>query len=173
MNQVKRSRRFRGKSLRNMLPLKILLPILAITIFSVVSFAATVQVTQTTYEAQSGVYYNVVGGFTATSNGFGVIQAGGSASTQPATWSNGGTVQTALTAGHWQYNVTLTINAPATPSTMYTFTVNWNTGSGYTQLGQLTVTSPATIIPSQTMTFLIDTQGTSFSAPAGINITVA
>lgn len=173
MNQVRPSRRFRGKSLRNILPLKILLPILAITILSVVSFAATVSVTQTTYQTESGVYYNVVGGFTAASNGFGVIQAGGSPSTQPATWSNGGTVQTALTAGHWQYNITLTLNAPASPSTTYTLTVNWNTGSGYTQLGQLTFTTLGTITPTQTMYFIIDTGVTSFSAPAGISISVA
>ena len=84
-----RSNRFR---LRNMLSLKILLPILAISLISIGGYAASVNVTQTTYQTQSGVYYNVVGGFTAASNGFNVVQSSGAASTQPFTWANGDTV---------------------------------------------------------------------------------
>lgn len=165
-----RSNRFR---LRNMLSLKILLPILAISLISIGGYAASVNVTQTTYQTQSGVYYNVVGGFTAASNGFNVVQSSGAASTQPFTWANGDTGQTALTAGHWQYSVTLTITAAASPSTTYTYTVTWNQGSGYSTLGSMTFTTPATITVGQTVTFLIDTSGTSFTAPVGINITVA
>jgi len=173
MDTEKNPRRSRRSSIRNMLPMKILLPILAISIFSIGSFAASVNVSQTTYQAQSGVYFNVVGGFTAASNGFSVIYSTGSASTQPFTWTDGGTCQTALTAGRWQYSVTLTITAQASASTTYTYTVSWNTGSGYSQLGQLTFTTPGTITPGQTVTFLIDTGVTTFNAPAGINISVA
>jgi hypothetical protein len=102
-----------------------------------------------------------------------VVQATGAASGQPCTWANAGTCQTALTAGHWYYSVTLTLNAAATASTTYTLTVQWNTGAGYSTLGTLTVTTLASITAGQTMTFLIDTAGTTFTAPAGITITVA
>jgi hypothetical protein len=165
--------RTKRSEIRKKLPMKILLPILAISMISVASFAATVSVTQTTLQAQTGVYYDVTEGFTAVSNGFTVVQSTGAASAQPYTWSNGGTCQTALTAGNWMYTVTLTITASAATSHTYTYTVSWNTGSGYTQLGQLTFTTLGTITPGQTVTFLIDLGGTSFSAPAGINITVA
>jgi hypothetical protein len=155
------------------LPLKILLPLLAISIFSIASYATSVSVTQSTNQAVNGVYYNVAGGFTAASNGFQVVQSSGSASTLPCTWSNGGTCQTALTAGDWMYSVTLTINSGAAASHTYTYTAQWNTGSGYSTLGTLTVTTPSSITAGQTMTFLIDLGSTSFTAPAGIIITVA
>jgi hypothetical protein len=156
------------------LPLKLIVPLIVISLFAVVSFAATVMVTTSTYQSYSGVYFNVVGGFTAASNSFAVVQSAGSASTLPVTWSNGGTVQTALVAGRWYYSLTLTITASASPSTTYTVTVTWNTGSGYGILGSaLTFTTLGTITAGQTMNFLIDTGVTSFNAPAGIIITVA
>jgi hypothetical protein len=163
----------RTRVIRNKLSWKILLPLLAISLISIGGYAATISVTQTTYQSQSGVYYDVVGGFTAVSNGFNVVQSSGVASSQPFTWSNGGTCQTTLTAGHWQYSVTLTIAAAASPSTTYTYTVNWNQGSGYSTLGSMTFTTPGTITPGETVTFLIDTSGTSFTAPVGINIIVS
>ncbi|HEV2226470.1 MAG TPA: hypothetical protein VGR56_06665 [Nitrososphaerales archaeon] len=158
-------------SIRKRLRSRYLLPLLAISIFSIASFAASVIVTQTTEQAQSGVYFNVIGGFTAASNGFLVVQATGASSAQPCTWANGGTCQTALTAGDWYYSVTLTMNTVLTAGT-YTLTVQWNTGAGYSTLGTRTVTV-STITNGQTMTFLIDTAGTTFTAPAGITITVA
>lgn len=159
--------------IRNRLPLKILVPILAISIFSVASYAASVSVSTTTYAGQEGVSYNVGTAFTAASNGFQVVQSTTSATTLPATWSNGATVNTALTAGDWYYSLTLTIASSAQTSHTYTLTVQWNTGSGYTTLGTLTFTTLSTITASQTMTFQIDTAGTSFNAPAAITVTVA
>jgi hypothetical protein len=160
-------------NVRRRLRLKYMLPLLAISIFSLGSFAASVIVTQTTLQAQNGVYFNVIGGFTGASNGFNVVQATAAASAQPCTWANGGTCATAVTAGRWQYSFTLTLNAAATASTTYTLTVTWNTGAGYSTLGTLTVTTLASITAGQTMTFLLDTGGTTFTAPAGITITVA
>jgi len=165
--------RTKRSEIRKKLPMKILLPILAISMISVASFAATVSVTQTTLQAQTGVYYDVTEGFTAVSNGFTVVQGTGAASAQPYTWSDGGTCRTALTAGNWMYSVTLTITANAAASHLYTYTVSWDTGSGYSTLGQMTFTTPGTIVPSETVIFLIDLGGTSFNAPTGINITVA
>ena len=156
------------------LPLKLLIPLMAIALFAVYSFAANVATTSTTIQTENGVLFNVNGGFTAASNGFSVVQNTGTATTLPATWANGGTVQTALTAGHWYYSLTLTLTGSASASTTYTVTVTWNTGAGYSTLGSaLTVTTLATITTGQTMTFLIDTGVTTFNAPAALTITVA
>ena len=152
--------------------LTILIPLLLIAIFSVISYAASVNVTNSTYESYSGISFIDVGGFSASSNGFLVTQSASSASSSPCTWSNGGTCQTALVAGDWYYSVTLTLNSAATASTTYTITVSWNTGSGYSTLGVLSFTTAGTITAGQTMTFLMDTGGTSFSAPAGMTVIV-
>ena len=161
------------RTLVSMLPLKVLIPILAISLVSLISFAASVTVTPSTSQDVQGVYYNVTGGFSAASNGFVVTQSAATASTQPATWTNGGTVTTATVAGNWQYSATITINAGASASTTYTVTIQWNTGSGYSTMGSLTFTTPGTITAGQTMTFVCNTGGTTFNAPAGISITVA
>jgi hypothetical protein len=154
--------------------MKILIPLLAISLFSVGSYAASaVGVTQETYQAQNGVLYNIAGGFTASSNGFTVVPSSAAASSQPATWTSGGTAQTALTQGDWEFSVTLTIAASAATSHTYTLSVQWNTGSSYVSLGTLTLTTPSSITPGQTMTFYMDTGVTTFNAPAAIIVTVA
>lgn len=155
------------------LPLKLLIPLLAIAIFSVYSFAANITITTTTVQSENGVFFNVTGSFTAVSNGFQVVQSSGSASAQPFTWTNGGTCQTALTAGDWDYSLTLTIAANATASHTFTLTVLWNKGSGYSTLGTLTFTTPSTITGGQTVNFDIDTALTTFGAPVAMTITVA
>jgi hypothetical protein len=160
-------------SIRNKLPLKVLVPILAISLFAVGSFATSVGVTTQSYAGQAGVNYVVTGAFSPASNGFQVVQSATAASAQPCTWANGGTCNTALVAGNWYYQITLTIAASATPSHTYTVTVQWNTGSGYATLGTLTVTTGATITAGQTMVFQMDTALTTFNAPAGITVTVA
>jgi len=160
--------------IKNRMPLKVLLPILAISLFAVGSFATSVGVTTQSYAGQAGVSYNVTGGFTAQSNGFQVVVSTASATTPPCTWTSGGTCNGALTAGDWYYQVTLTIAASAQASHTYTLTVQWNTGSGYVNLGAgtLTFTTPATITAGQQMVFQLDTGSQTFNAPAGITITV-
>jgi hypothetical protein len=162
------------RSLRHFMPLKLLALILVISVISVVSFAASVTVNSSTSQAVQGVVYNVTGGFSVANNGFVVTQSAATATTLPATWSNGVTVTTATVAGNWQYSATVTINAGASPSTTYTVTVQWNTGSGYSTMGSsLTFTTPASITAGQTMIFVLNTGGTTFNAPAGILITIA
>jgi hypothetical protein len=160
-------------TLRNKLPLKVIVPILMISVFAVGSFATSVGVTTQSFAGEAGVNYSVTGAFSAASNGFQVVQSATTASAQPCTWTNSGTCNTALTAGDWYYQVTLTIAASAQTSHTYTTAVQWNTGSGYVTLGTLTFTTGATITAGQTMVFQIDTALTSFSAPAGITVTVA
>jgi len=146
--------------------------ILAIALLSTVAYAATVSVSTATYQAQNGVYYQVTGYLNVVSNGFFVAQSSSTASSQPCAWSAGGTCTTALTAGDWYYSVTISLTANTPPSTTYTVTVLWNQGTGYVQMGSLTFTTPSTITAGQSMTFIFDTGSTSFSAPAGIVITV-
>jgi len=162
------------KSLKHSMPLKLLIPILVISVLAIVSFAASVTITTTTSQAVQGVIYNVVGGFTVVPNNFAVTYDAASATSLPATWEDGDTVTTATTFGNWQYMLTVTINAAASPSTTYTVTVTWNTGSGYTTLGSaLTFTTPASITSGQSMTFVFNTGETTFNAPAGMLITIA
>jgi hypothetical protein len=160
-------------SIRNRLPLKVLIPVLVISLFSIVSFAASVTVTTTSYSGQAGVSYIVIGCFTATSQGFQVVQSTNSTPSGTLTWVNGSTSHTAITAGHWAYQVKLTIAANATTSHLYTVTIQWNTGSSYATLGSLQFNSPATITAGQIMYFTMDTSVTSFNAPAAIIVTVA
>jgi hypothetical protein len=162
------------KAIKNSLPLKILLVILVISLASVVSFAASVAVNSSTSQTVQGVMYTVVGGFTAANNGFVVSQSAATATVIPATWTNAATVTTATVSGNWQYSLTVTLNAAASTSTTYTVSVQWNTGTGYAALGTpLTFTTPATITPGQTMTFVFNTGVTTFNAPAAILITIA
>jgi len=146
--------------------------ILAIALLSTVAYAATVSVSMPTYQAQNGVYYQVTGYLNVVSNGFFVAQSSSAASSQPCTWSAGGTCTTALTAGDWYYSVTISLTANTPPSTTYKVTVLWNQGTGYAQMDSLTFTTPSTITAGQSMTFIFDTGSTIFNAPAGIVITV-
>jgi len=159
------------------LPLKLIVPLVFVSLFAIGSFAASVGVSTSTYQANSGVLVNVNGGFAAAGNGFQVVPVQGSASGLPAAWSNLGTVQTALTAGDWCYNVTVTIATASavTAGQTYTVTVSWNTGGAarYVKMGSLTFNAPSTVTSGQSMNFIIDTGVTSFNAPAAIQITVA
>jgi len=162
----------RTATLRKRLRLKYLLPLLAICIFSVASYAANVSVTTNTYQEVNGVYYNVIGGLTAVSNGFLVVQTGG-VTNSPCSWTaTGATCQTALTAGDWEYSITFTQAAGLTTGS-HTLTIQWNQGSGYVNMGTGTLTiSLTTLNVGYTMTCLIDIGSGSFTAPTGIIVTV-
>jgi hypothetical protein len=153
------------------LPLKLLVPLLAISLFSAYSFASTTVLTSTAAQSEQGVLFDVSGGFSAVNNGFAVAPVVSAASMQPVLWSSGGVCQTALTAGNWFYTFTLTINAKAQPNHTYSVTASWDTGSGYSSLGTLIVTSPSTIIAGQTMTFCFNTGQTSIKTPVAIMVT--
>jgi len=150
-----------------------LIIIAAIAILSTVVYASSVSVATSTYQAQSGVYYQVTGNIGAQGLGFTVAQSASTALAQPCMWSSGGVCTTAVTAGDWVYTVKITLENGVTPGETYTVTVSWDTGSGYVQMGSLTFTAPLTITAGQTMNFVFDTGSTSFNAPVGIVITVA
>jgi hypothetical protein len=153
--------------------LKILAVLAAIAIFSVASYATSVSVSTTTYQSQYGVSYNVTGAFTATDKGFQVVPVTAAASSQPCTWANSGTCRTALTEGHYEYLLSLTLNTAPGSTTTYTITVKWDQGTGQTSLGSLTVSVLSTTPTGQNMTFYFDTAGTSFTAPLSIDVVVA
>jgi len=150
-----------------------LIIIAAIAILSTVVYASSVSVATSTYQAQSGVYYQVTGNIGAQGLGFTVAQSASTALAQPCMWSSGGVCTTAVTAGDWVYTVKITLENGVTPGETYTVTVSWDTGSGYVQMGSLTFTAPLTVTAGQTMNFVFDTGSTSFNAPVGIVITVA
>jgi hypothetical protein len=153
--------------------LKMLGLLAAIAIFSIASYATSVSVSTTTYQSQYGVSYNVTGAFTAADLGFRVVPTGVAGSAQPCPWIASGTCQTALTQGHYEYLLSLTLNTVPGATTTYTVTVKWDQGSGQSQLGQLTVSVPNTAVAGQLMTFHFDTAGTSFSTPLSIDVVVA
>lgn len=153
--------------------LKTLVLLGAIALFSVVSYATTVSVSTTTYQSQYGVSYSVTGAFTAADKGFQVVPASAAASSQPCTWANNGTCRTALTGGHYEYLLSLTLNTVPGSLTTYTVTVKWDQGTGQTTLGTLTVSVPATATAGNLMTFYLDTGAASFTAPLSIDVVVA
>lgn len=150
-----------------------LIIIAAIAILSTAVYASSVSVATSTYQAQSGVYYQVTGNIGAQGLGFTVAQSASTASAQPCMWSSGGVCTTAVTPGDWVYTVKITLENGVTPGATYTVTVSWDTGSGYVPMGSLTFTAPSTVTAGQTMNFVFDTDSTSFNAPVGIVITVA
>ncbi len=153
--------------------LKTLILLGAIAVFSLASYATTVSVSTTTYQSQYGVSYNVTGAFTAADKGFQVVPSAVAASAQPCTWANNGTCENALTQGHYEYLLQLTLNTVPGATTTYTVTVKWDQGTGQTQLGQLTVSVPNTATAGQLMNFHMDTGGTSFTTPMSIDVVVA
>jgi len=160
--------------LRRFTPLKILIPILLISVISAVAFAASATISTTpNYQGVQGVQYQVSGLLTASNVGFFVTQTAATASSQPATWSAGGTVTTATVAGDWQYEVTIATQTGCAASTTYTVTVYWNTGTALqTTMGSLQFTTPATIVNGASMTFIFNTGVNTFNAPVGVTITV-
>ena len=153
--------------------LKIVVLLAAIAIFSVASYATTVSVSTTTYQSQYGVSYSVTGAFTAADKGFQVVPVAAAASGQPCTWTNNAACSTALTEGHYEYLLQLTLNTVPGASTTYTVTVKWDQGSGQTQMGSLTVTVSTSATAGTVMTFHFDTSGTSFNTPLSIDVVVA
>lgn len=154
--------------------LKIMLPLIVVAFVAVSSYATTVTVSSSTYQAQYGVSYDISGSFTAQDQGFATASSSQTASTLPCSWSNNGNCQNALTKSHYRYLVKLTLNIVPASTTTYTVTMNWaQNGGAVTQLCQLTVSVPNTAGTSQTMNFICDTGSASFATPLAIDVTVA
>ena len=159
------------------LSMKAIIALVVIGVVSTMAVASTVSVGTTTYQTENGVQYDVTGYITAVSNGFEV--APNTVSANSPTWTSGGVSHTALTAGDWVYSVNISLTANTKGSTTYTIEVQWIQGNSATNLptgigpaDTITFTTPASPSSGQYMTFLFDTGGTSFTAPAGIIITV-
>ena len=159
------------------LSMKAIIALVLVGAVSTMAVASTVAVGTTTYQTESGVQYNVTGYITAKSIGFEVAPNAVAASS-PA-WATGAVANTALLAGDWVYSVNLTLTSNTVASTTYTLEVQWIQGTSTTNLPTgigptdiISFTTPAKITSGSTMTFLFDTGSSSFSAPAGIIITV-
>jgi len=159
--------------LRRFAPLKILIPILLISVMSIVAFAASASISAAvTYQGVQGIQYNVAGGLSAANAGFLVTQTAATASASNAAWSASGTLTTATVVGDWEYHLTVTTNTGCPTSTAYTATVQWNTGSGYSTMGSISFTTPSTISNGAQMPFVFNTRVNTFNAPVAITVTI-
>ena len=84
---------------------KIIILLLVVATLSIVSYAAPINVQTQDSQALGGVYYNESNNYTITSTNFAVVAANKPAN---SAWSNSVPCNTALTAGHWLYNVSAT-----------------------------------------------------------------
>jgi hypothetical protein len=163
----------------------VLVAVLIVAIVALGAFATTFGLSSQSFLGESNTTYDLVAAFTPGNDGFRMVTNTVAASPQPCAWSSGGTCSTALTKGDFYYQVTLTLTASAQPSQSYTLSVQENTGTGYdigtlaqspgvgyATLGTLTLTTPATIIPGQVMSFQVDTPVVEYNAPVGMIITV-
>jgi len=146
-----------------------LVPIIAIVAMGfVTSYAATLQVTQSSVNGASGNYFvsNNVFTFANAAPQYQVAASSPSASSSPVTWASGGSIYVnAVTAGHWTYVFTTTI-ATATAGT-YTVTITINqAGTATTYSIGITITGTS----SGAMTLYIDL-GTSINTPIATEVT--
>ena len=147
---------------------------LAIIGASVGAFAASVNVINTTAAGYQGVYVQDNGYYNVQSPNYYVVQTAQSASAAGVAWAGGGTAYVnAQVAGDWELSLTLQIQGGLT-SHVYTITVysTGTTGTVGTAIYTFTFTSPASITPGQTMTFLYDA-GATWTAPAALTVTIA
>jgi hypothetical protein len=147
------------------LPIKILIPIVAIVLISSMSFASTFVVTSNTVNGE-GAFYTVDSGIFTVGSSTPMYQVAAAADSASGTvtWASAGTMYVnAVTAGDWVYSGTLTVSSPA--ATTYTLTVEISQGgAAYTSytIGITTTTSS-----TGTMTFVIDL-GTTITAPVSV-----
>lgn len=135
--------------------------LLLVSTLSIISYASPIEVQTQESQALDGVYYNIKGNYSITSVNFAVVSETKSAVNG---WSNGGVCNTALTAGHWFYNVTVTANTGAEASII---TVYVDSGSGYTTLGAIQFSGS----PTGTCNFYFDA-GTQINNVNAIYITI-
>ncbi len=140
---------------------KVIILLLIVSTLSIISYAAPINVQTQDSQGLGGVYYNVSNNYTISSANFAVVATTKGAS---STWSTTAPCNTALTAGHWLYNVSVTAASGATISTI---TVYIDSGTGYTTLGAITFTGS----PTGTCNFYFDA-GTSINNVNAIYITI-
>ncbi|MEM3191523.1 MAG: hypothetical protein QW735_03690 [archaeon] len=154
---------------------KALIVLVVIGIIATMAVATTVSVSTVTLQSENGVQYVVTGNFIAKSLGFEVMPEAVSSSSS-VTWTSGGEANTAINAGDWVYVVQLTLVVVPSAATTYTINVQWIQGITGTYLnetmGSIAFSVPTTATAGTTMDFLFDTGSSTFTAPAGITITV-
>lgn len=132
------------------------LMILLLLTLTSVSFASKIPTTEKTPQAILGDQY-IVTGFYSIVPSDGLQITGVSQSATPAAyWIKDSVANTALTAGHWQYAVTVQINEGALPNTIYTVTLKSGSAAAWGLLGSIEFETPDTITPGDKMTFVFD-----------------
>ncbi|HSV49870.1 MAG TPA: hypothetical protein VLH35_06095 [Candidatus Acidoferrales bacterium] len=152
-----------------------IIPLFLIIALSVQSYAATINVTTTSMRGLEGIAYsvNLDEGFAISNPAFMVSLTDETANAtlaSPATWTNGDDATGALTAGQWQFQMTLTSDA-SVPVDSYKAVVQIDRGTGYTahtlyfDVGTLTTAG-------HTMEFFYS-MGTNIENVSAIVITIA
>jgi len=148
----------------------------AIIAISVGAFAATVTIQTTNAAGYQGIYVQDNGYYNIEKAAYSVVQAAQSATTPTPTWTTNGTAWyvNALTAGHWELQFTLHINAGGPVSTLFTITMYTTAANGITTvLYTFQFNSPAAITAGQTMYVIYDIGATTWTTPVALSATIA
>jgi hypothetical protein len=152
-----------------------LLVLSLILVGSIGAYAASVTINASTNAGYQGEYVVDNGYFTASAITYNVVEAAQTATTAPMTWAPSATAYVnAQVPGDWELVWTITLNAGATISHLYTITVTSTAASGaVSSLYTFTFTTLSTITPTQTMTIIWDVGAQTWTAPAAVQVTVA
>ena len=148
----------------------------AIIAVSVSAFAATVTIQTTTAQGYQGIYVQDNGYYNIEKVTYNVVQTSQGATTPAPTWTTNGTAWyvNGLTAGHWELQFTLHINAGGPLSTLLTITMYTTPANGVaTVLYTFQFNSPASITAGQTMYVLYDIGTTTWTTPVALSATIA
>jgi hypothetical protein len=157
---------FQTNELRSRLAVKVVIPMLLISVLCVVSFAASATISNgSTYKAIGGEIISITGNYEVTPISFSIATE---STAENFGWSTFEPLTTGVIAGNWIYSIkvkALTTN-PATVS------VSWSQSGNpeYSPLGSITILDDP--VSGQEATFVFDTGVQSFDSPVGILITV-
>lgn len=140
-----------------------------------VVFAATISVTSTTYQAEIGSAQKVANNLVATDKGFAPALVGASASSTGTSCSSPmvfgavpGTANSAITTGHWVYDVQVNSTSTATPNAKYNVTL----ALASTTYPSLCIQDAATPINGQTIDCKFDVGTMLPTSPYSFKVTV-
>ena len=157
---------FQTNELRSRLAVKVVIPMLLISVLCVVSFAASATISNgSTYKAIGGEIISITGNYEVTPIGFGIATEDTISS---SVWSTFEPLTTGVIAGNWIY----TIKVKALTTNPATVSVSWSQSGNpeYSPLGSIAISGDIT--SGQEATFVFDSGVQSFDSPVGILITV-
>jgi hypothetical protein len=140
----------------------------------VLVYAASISVTTTTYQAEIGSAVKFANNLLATDKGFATVLVGstaaGTSCSSPITFGAvPGTANTAITGGHWVYDVQVNSTSGAAANTKFNVTLTLASNPPY---GPLCIQTPASPANSQTIDCKFDVGTTLPASPYSFKVTV-